>query len=278
MSCKSKQYSKRKKKKYKEDMHIIELLNVQALAINIYLISDILYYIFGVMILELTYKQDEQSNWATPYLILMKATYLALAASMISSKIDFLAYDRVSKKKSKGIIDYSIEPERKIAISSLYIIILFYIDLIGIIKIYKQQITYNKKLDRSFIPILNIQVISFKMRIFADCMSLIATRESVDLIKSKYDGRKSENLKNPDIPDVIAAILYLIERIMLCYVNYMGYLYAVKSSSGSNAWSIIEPSVIRVLANTVGVAGNMLALDAFIEAYHRNIILPVFGR
>lgn len=278
MSCRSKQYSKRKKKKYKEDMHIIELLNAQALAINIYLISDILYYIFGVMILELTYKQDEHSNWATPYLILMKATYLALAASMISSKIDFLAYDRVSKKKSKGIIDYSIEPERKIALSSLYVIILFYIDLIGIIKIYKQQITYNKKLDRSFIPILNIQVISFKMRIFADCMSLIATRESVDLIKSKYDGRKSENLRNPDIPDVIAAILYLIERIMLCYVNYMRYLYAVKNSSGSNAWSIIEPLVIRVLANTVGVAGNMLALDAFIEAYHRNIILPVFGR
>lgn len=278
MSHKSKRYFKEKKKNYAEDMHIIELLNVQALALNIYLISDILYYIFGVIILGLTYEQDEQSNWSLPYLILMKATYLALAASIISSKIDFITYERVSKKKSEGIIDYSIDPERKIAISSLYTIILFYIDLIGIIKIYKQQVIYNKKIDKSFIPVLNIQLISFSLRIFADCLDLISTKESVDLIRSKYDGRDGENVKNPDIPAVIGARLYLIERIMLFYVNYRSYLHSVENSSRSTAWIFIEPPLTRVIANTIGVAGNMIALEGFIEFYKRNILLPVFGR
>lgn len=65
---------------------------------------------------------------------------------------------------------------------------------------------------------------------------------------------------------------------MLFYVNYRSYLHSVENSSRSTAWIFIEPPLTRVIANTIGVAGNMIALEGFIEFYKRNILLPVFGR
>ena len=74
--------------------------------------------------------------------------------------------------------------------------------------------------------VLKIQLQAYKIRFLGDFSFLIATLESFELINSKYDNSKSNgksNIQNPDIPALIGACLYLVERIMLLYVSYQVY-------------------------------------------------------
>lgn len=63
---------------------------------------------------------------------------LALIASILISHVSFTAYENIHFRDLNGEIDYSTNPEESIAISSLYIILLFFINLIGAIELYKR--------------------------------------------------------------------------------------------------------------------------------------------
>lgn len=279
MSHKSKRYYKKKKKKYIEDTEVIELLNIQLLSLIIFVVSDVLFYKFAILSLQQAYEQNKESDFAYPYIIAMKAIYLALEASAINSKVDFIVYDKINKQKIQGNIEHSVEPERKIAIGSIYTILFFYFNLIAIIQIFNQQVVYNTMIDKKFIPLIKMQLIAYILRIIGDYFAIIATMEGIDLIKSKYDGREGKNMRNPDILALLSARIYLVERIILFYANYRAYLYTLESSNQtSNTRAVTRANLIRVMGNIIGVYGGIITLYGFEELYRRNSVLPVFGR
>ena len=110
---------------------------------------------------------------------------------------------------------------------------------------------------------------------------LIATLESFELINSKYDNSKSNgksNIQNPDIPALIGACLYLVERIMLLYVSYQVYSHLVNECGDVIDSKYLEPNKLAILGNIIGVIANSVSLQSFIEIYKRNVDRPIFGR
>ena len=120
-----------------------------------------------------------------------------------------------------------------------------------------------------------------KIRFLGDFSFLIATLESFELINSKYDNSKSNgksNIQNPDIPALIGACLYLVERIMLLYVSYQVYSHLVNECGDVIDSKYLEPNKLAILANIIGIIANSISLQAFIEIYKRNVDRPIFGR
>ena len=274
-----KKYNKAEKKNISEkDQKILYLLNIQLQAIMIYLTADVFFYNFALILLESACgnKSDYKPN---ENVFLVNGCVLALIASILISHVSFTAYENIHFRDLNGEIDYSTNPEKGIAISSLYIILLFFISLIGAIELYKRVNVCTIKVTPQWIMILNIQLQAYKIRFLADYLFLIATLESIDLIKSKYDNNKNNsNIQNPDIPALIGACLYLVERIMLLYVSYQVYSHLVNQCGDVIDSKYLEPNKLAILANIIGIIANSISLQAFIEIYKRNIDRPIFGR
>lgn len=272
-------YNKAEKKNISEkDQKILYLLNIQLQAIMIYLTADVFFCNFALILLESACgnKSDHKPN---ENVFLVNGCVLALIASILISHVSFTAYENIHFRDLNGEIDYSTNPEKGIAISSLYIILLFFISLICAIELYKRVNVCTIKVTPQWIMILNIQLQAYKIRFLADYLFLIATLESIDLIKSKYDNNKNNsNIQNPDIPALIGACLYLVERIMLLYVSYQVYSHLVNQCGDVIDSKYVEPNKLAILANIMGVIANSISLQSFIEIYKRNIDRPIFGR
>ena len=279
MGHKYKKYNKAEKKNISEkDQKILYLLNIQLQSIMIYLTADVFFYNFALILLESACgnKSDHKPN---ENVFLVNGCVLALIASILISHVSFTAYENIHFRDLNGEIDYSTNPEKGIAISSLYIILLFFISLICAIELYKRVNVCTIKVTPQWIMILNIQLQAYKIRFLADYLFLIATLESIDLIKSKYDNNKNNsNIQNPDIPALIGACLYLVERIMLLYVSYQVYSHLVNQCGDVIDSKYVEPNKLAILANIMGVIANSISLQSFIEIYKRNIDRPIFGR
>ena len=279
MGHKYKKYNKAEKKNISEkDQKILYLLNIQLQAIMIYLTSDVFFCNFALILLESACgnKSDHKPN---ENVFLVNGCVLALIASILISHVSFTAYENIHFRDLNGEIDYSTNPEKGIAISSLYIILLFFISLICAIELYKRVNVCTIKVTPQWIMILNIQLQAYKIRFLADYLFLIATLESIDLIKSKYDNNKNNsNIQNPDIPALIGACLYLVERIMLLYVSYQVYSHLVNQCGDVIDSKYVEPNKLAILANIIGIIANSISLQAFIEIYKRNVDRPIFGR
>lgn len=279
MRHKYKKHHKAEKKKISEkDQKILYLLNIQLQAIMIYLTADVFFYNFALILLE-SACGNKSDNKPNENIFLINGCALALIASIVISHVSFTAYENIHFRDLNGEIDYSTNPEKGIAISSLYIILLFFISLIGAIELYKRVNVCTIKVTPQWIMILNIQLQAYKIRFLADYLFLIATLESIDLIKSKYDNNKNNsNIQNPDIPALIGACLYLVERIMLLYVSYQVYSHLVNECGDVIDSKYVEPNKLAILANIMGVIANSISLQSFIEIYKRNIDRPIFGR
>ena len=279
MRHKYKKHHKAEKKKISEkDQKILYLLNIQLQAIMIYLTADVFFYNFALILLE-SACGNKSDNKPNENIFLINGCALALIASIVISHVSFTAYENIHFRDLNGEIDYSTNPEKGIAISSLYIILLFFISLIGAIELYKRVNVCTIKVTPQWIMILNIQLQAYKIRFLADYLFLIATLESIDLIKSKYDNNKNNsNIQNPDIPALIGACLYLVERIMLLYVSYQVYSHLVNQCGDVIDSKYVEPNKLAILANIMGVIANSISLQSFIEIYKRNIDRPIFGR
>ena len=279
MRHKYKKHHKAEKKKISEkDQKILYLLNIQLQAIMIYLTADVFFYNFALILLE-SACGNKSDNKPNENIFLINGCDLALIASIVISHVSFTAYENIHFRDLNGEIDYSTNPEKCIAISSLYIILLFFISLIGAIELYKRVNVCTIKVTPQWIMILNIQLQAYKIRFLADYLFLIATLESIDLIKSKYDNNKNNsNIQNPDIPALIGACLYLVERIMLLYVSYQVYSHLVNECGDVIDSKYVEPNKLAILANIMGVIANSISLQSFIEIYKRNIDRPIFGR
>lgn len=276
----AKRRAKRKKEReYFEDMRIVELLKIQLLAISIYLISDMFFYIFGQLFLLAAYRQDSEISIDQVDEFLIAACYYALIASIISSKADFIALNRKGDRISRNNLSYSLEAERIIANSSLFAVGLFYYDLLGVIGIYKRQLFYrNNIVPSDLIEVLTIQFIAYNMRICADCLAYRYNVQSINLINRKYEREDVNDVPNPDVIAIAASKIYLFGRVLLLYVNYKIYLYSIKLEFQYEDRNYIRPNIIRVFANIIGLIGNIMALVGFEKLYSRNIVLPVFGR
>ena len=279
MGHKYKKYNKAEKKNISEkDQKILYLLNIQLQAIMIYLTADVFFYNFALILLE-SACGNKSDNKPNENIFLINGCALALIASIVISHVSFTAYENIHFRDLNGEIDYSTNPEKGIAISSLYIILLFFISLIGAIELYKRVNVCTIKVTPQWIMILNIQLQAYKIRFLADYLFLIATLESIDLIKSKYDNNKNNsNIQNPDIPALIGACLYLVERILLLYVSYQVYSHLVNECGDVIDSKYVEPNKLAILANIMGVIANSISLQSFIEIYKRNIDRPIFGR
>ena len=279
MGHKYKKYNKAEKKNISEkDQKILYLLNIQLQAIMIYLTADVFFYNFALILLE-SACGNKSDNKPNENIFLINGCALALIASIVISHVSFTAYENIHFRDLNGEIDYSNKKEKGIAISSLYIILLFFISLIGAIELYKRVNVCTIKVTPQWIMILNIQLQAYKIRFLADYLFLIATLESIDLIKSKYDNNKNNsNIQNPDIPALIGACLYLVERIMLLYVSYQVYSHLVNQCGDVIDSKYVEPNKLAILANIMGVIANSISLQSFIEIYKRNIDRPIFGR
>lgn len=276
MRHKYKKYNKEQKKNIsKNDKKILCLLNIQYQAIMIYLTADVFFYTFALILLESA--ENKTESRINENIFLINGCALALIASIVISDISFKAYDNMHFKDLNGEIDYSTNPEEGIAISSLYIILLFFINLIGAIELYKRVNICTVKVTPQWIVVLKIQLQAYKIRFLGDYSFLIATLESIELIKSKYDNSKS-NVQNPDIPALIGASLYLIERIMLLYVSYQVYLHFLDECGDVIDSKYLEPNKLAIFGNIIGVIANRISLQSFIEIYKRNVDRPIFGR
>lgn len=292
MSHKSKRHHRKKhdetqKKEMSQfDRDTIALLEIQAQAINIYLISDIFFYNFAEILLQSAYDEyygvdNENPN---PNILLVKAGYLSLIASVIISNVSFIAYGRLYNKGANGEIDYSMYPEEEITVASVYTVVLFYINLIGAIGLYERADICEIEITPYWLRLLNIQLASYGIRFVADYLTLTETLEGIELVKSKYSEKDidTKNMQDPDAVAVTSAVLYLVQRIMLFYVSYKVYLYVFNSCTEIKdpfyRQIYLQPNKLPILGSIFGIIADIIALKAFIEIYRRNVDRPVFGR
>ena len=166
MRHKYKKHHKVGKKNISEkDQKILYLLNIQLQAIMIYLTADVFFYNFALILLESACgnKSDHKPN---ENVFLVNGCVLALIASILISHVSFTAYENIHFRDLNGEIDYSTNPEESIAISSLYLILLFFINLIGAIELYKRVNICTIKVTPQWIMVLKIQIQAYKIRFF----------------------------------------------------------------------------------------------------------------
>ena len=282
---KSKAGSKRKIKDNKmseDDVMVIELLYEQINSLIIYLISNTFFYIYGQYAV---YQVISNETFREKYFLesavnFIKANLLAVAASLVGLQVDMKRYRQQFRKKVYGQINYSLEPEREIAVSAIMMFFLFLFQLIGGIGIYRRNVLQSHSSKIELVRLYNIELKAFQTRYFADYFLLKSTIMSIQLIKSKYDEKNdfSDKLDNPDIPAIIAGQLYVIQRSMLLYANCGIYRIFFEEYNKDMNELILQPNIIIIIGNVIGVLGNGLALNGFIEIYKRNINQPIFGR
>lgn len=268
--------------KLEDDIEVIELLYEQLNSIIVFFISDYFFLRYGEnAIYEVLSTGEKKEIYFYELAInFIKGNLLAMAGSLIGARVNNKRYMSQSRKKLNGKITYSLNAERNIASSSVMLVILFLLQLIGAIGIYMRNLVNSGNNQMLLVEVYLMEIKAFQMRYLADYFLLESTMSSIMLVKSKYDTNDKLNydMENPDIPAVIAGELYFIQRTMLLYSNIIIYngLFEKNNTPGYNL--ILKPNIIIILGNIIGTVGNIYTLDAYMEIYMRNVNQPVFGR
>lgn len=265
----------------KDDAMVIELLYEQINSIIMLMISNTFFYIYGQYSVYKVFSNEtfKEEFFLEAAVNFIKANIIAVAASLAAVQFNIKRYRQQCRKKAYGKISYSIEPEREITISEIMMFFLFFLQLIGGIGIYRRNaLQSDNKIE--LIRLYSIELKAFQTRYLADYFLIVSTVMSITLIKSKYDEKKdfSDELGNPDIPAIIAGQLYVIQRSLLLYTNYSIYRILFEQSNKDMNEFILQPNIIIIIGNVIGVLGNGLTLNAYIELYRRNVNQPIFGR
>ena len=178
----------------------------------------------------------------------------------------------------KGEINKSLEPEALIKQASILTIILYELNVVVFVEIYKVSLVIDSsKCDKKHIDRLYLQAACFIMRFYGDYFLLSATLKSINLIKSKYD-KRIDKIENPDVDAVIAAEIYVIQRGVLYDISCNELEDLMNSSDEFEKELLLLPKQILVVANIFGVVANIISLIGFIKLYNRNSNEPIFGR
>ena len=264
-----------------DDVMTIELLYKQINLLIMLMISNTFFYIYGQYSVYKVFSNEisREEFFLEAGINFIKANIIAVAASLGAVQFNIKRYKQQYRKKVYGKISYIIEPEREIIISEIMMFFLFFLQLIGGIGIYRRNEPQSDN-KIGLIKLYSIELKAFQTRYLADYFLIVSTVMSITLIKSKYDEKKdfSHELGNPDIPAIIAGQLYVIQRSLLLYTNYSIYrIFFEESNNDLNEFSL-KPNIIIIIGNIIGVLGNGLTLNAYIELYRRNVNQSIFGR
>ena len=256
----------------KSDEFQLSLLNLQVKIILIYMISNI--FLFGGTLQSINISCNKKASDSNPNILLIEGQYLALIASILISYVDFSRYNELNERYKKGEINKSLEPEALIKQASILTIILYELNVVVFVEIYKVSLVIDssKHIDR-----LYLQAACFITRFYGDYFLLSATLKSINLIKSKYD-KRIDKIENPDVDAVIAAEIYVIQRGVLYDISCNELEDLMNSSDEFEKELLLLPKQILVVANIFGVVANIISLIGFIKLYNRNSNEPIFGR
>ena len=260
----------------KSDEFQLSLLNLQVKIILIYMISNI--FLFGGTLQSINISCNKKASDSNPNILLIEGQYLALIASILISYVDFSRYNELNERYKKGEINKSLEPEALIKQASILTIILYELNVVVFVEIYKVSLVIDSsKCDTKHIDRLYLQAACFIMRFYGDYFLLSATLKSINLIKSKYD-KRIDKIENPDVDAVIAAEIYVIQRGVLYDISCNELEDLMNSSDEFEKELLLLPKQILVVANIFGVVANIISLIGFIKLYNRNSNEPIFGR
>lgn len=260
----------------KSDEFQLSLLNLQVKIILIYMISNI--FLFGGTLQSINISCNKKASDSNPNILLIEGQYLALIASILISYVDFSRYNELNERYKKGEINKSLEPEALIKQASILTIILYELNVVVFVEIYKVSFVIDSsKCDKKHIDRLYLQAACFIMRFYGDYFLLSATLKSINLIKSKYD-KRIDKIENPDVDAVIAAEIYVIQRGVLYDISCNELEDLMNSSDEFEKELLLLPKQILVVANIFGVVANIISLIGFIKLYNRNSNEPIFGR
>ena len=260
----------------KSDEFQLSLLNLQVKIILIYMISNI--FLFGGTLQSINISCNKKASDSNPNILLIEGQYLALIASILISYVDFSRYNELNERYKKGEINKSLEPEALIKQASILTIILYELNVVVFVEIYKVSLVIDSsKCDKKHIDRLYLQAACFIMRFYGDYFLLSATLKSINLIKSKYD-KRIDKIENPDVDAVIAAEIYVIQRGVLYDISCNELEDLMNSSDEFEKELLLLPKQILVVANIFGVVANIISLIGFIKLYNRNSNEPIFGR
>ena len=260
----------------KSDEFQLSLLNLQVKIILIYMISNI--FLFGGTLQSINISCNKKASDSNPNILLIEGQYLALIASILISYVDFSRYNELNERYKKGEINKSLEPEALIKQASILTIILYELNVVVFVEIYKVSLVIDSsKCDKKHIDRLYLQAACFIMRFYGDYFLLSATLKSINLIKSKYD-KRIDKIENPDVDAVIAAEIYVIQRGVLYDISCNKLEDLMNSSDEFEKELLLLPKQILVVANIFGVVANIISLIGFIKLYNRNSNEPIFGR
>lgn len=126
-----------------DDLEHLNLLEIQANAAIMYLISDFLSYISTIESMELIYnKYDElRGSNANPDIPAVGSAFFAIIAAILFSNISFTRYNSLYEKYINGEINYSLDPNIQICIGNVFSVIAKVYILIGALGIYERDIT-----------------------------------------------------------------------------------------------------------------------------------------
>lgn len=260
----------------KSDEFQLSLLNLQVKIILIYMISNI--FLFGGTLQSINISCNKKASDSNPNILLIEGQYLALIASILISYVDFSRYNELNERYKKGEINKSLEPEALIKQASILTVILYELNVVVFVEIYKVSLVidsskcYKKHIDR-----LYLQAACFIIRFYGDYFLLSATLKSINLIKSKYD-KRIDKIENPDVDAVIAAEIYVIQRGVLYDISCNELEDLMNISDEFEKELLLLPKQILVVANIFGVVANITSLMGFIKLYNRNSNEPIFGR
>lgn len=260
----------------KSDEFQLSLLNLQVKIILIYMISNI--FLFGGTLQSINISCNKKASDSNPNILLIEGQYLALIASILISYVDFSRYNELNERYKKGEINKSLEPEALIKQASILTIILYELNVVVFVEIYKVSFVIDSsKCDKKHIDRLYLQAACFITRFYGDYFLLSATLKSINLIKSKYD-KRIDKIENPDVDAVIAAEIYVIQRGVLYDISCNELEHLMNSSDEFEKELLLLPKQILVVANIFGVVANIISLIGFIKLYNRNSNEPIFGR
>ncbi|WP_294152669.1 hypothetical protein [uncultured Clostridium sp.] len=265
------------------DAEVIELLYEQINSLIIFLESDMFFFRYGQnLIYEIISENEEREFYFFEVSAsLIKANLLALYASIYAVQINYKRYNMQIRRKQQGRMKFSLRAERIIAEASVMTAILFLLQFIGTIGIFRRGFLNSNNSSKSeSIQLCLIEIRAFQIRYWADCFLIKSTISSMELVRSKYDKKNISHYKseNPDIPAVISGELYFVQRTMLLYANILIYKNLMNDYNEEDKNYILIPNVIIIIGNIIGEVANVNVLLSYIEIYMRNVNEPIFGR
>lgn len=90
--------------------------------------------------------------------------------------------------------------------------------------------------DKEELRLLNIQHRADVICIISDIFSYRATLESIELVYSRYDNT-ADQIANPDIPAIKAALLLLIARLIYNQIGFIRYDHLYERKMRGGVWT-----------------------------------------